>query len=231
MSAEIFGEELPGERELIVEATMRNLANMIANNRWLDTPEKVEAYCNQSGMDLANYALGMRKDLQTLNQRPARLRAERRRFALGTGAGSFDAMPKRRADADHRRFFEEFAAVGRLHRHGRLVQALKRPFRVRGHKRTGPAPPASKTVGALRRDPQRLSELGVSQRAGHGPGPVPWAVQGPCPPDRLPNACHAPALTRISASAPRPRPAARSRYSSRLGRAAPSAGRARHAAA
>ena len=36
--AEIFGEELPGERELIVEATMRNLANMIANNRWLDTP-------------------------------------------------------------------------------------------------------------------------------------------------------------------------------------------------
>ena len=60
--AEIFGEELPGERELIVEATMRNLANMIANNRWLDTPEKVEAYCNQVGMDLANYALGMRED-------------------------------------------------------------------------------------------------------------------------------------------------------------------------
>ena len=66
-SAEIFGAELPGERELIVEATMRNLANMIANNRWLDTPEKVEAYCNQVGMDLANYALGMREDPQTLN--------------------------------------------------------------------------------------------------------------------------------------------------------------------
>jgi hypothetical protein len=30
-SAEILGEELPGERELIVEATIRNLANMIAN--------------------------------------------------------------------------------------------------------------------------------------------------------------------------------------------------------
>ena len=66
-SAEIFGEEFPGGRELIVEATMRNLANMIANNPWLDTPEKVEAYCNQVGMDLANYALGMRKEQQTLN--------------------------------------------------------------------------------------------------------------------------------------------------------------------
>ena len=65
-SAEIFGEALPGERELIVEATIRNLANMIAN-WWLDTPEKVEAYCNQVGMDLANYALGMREDPQTLN--------------------------------------------------------------------------------------------------------------------------------------------------------------------
>ena len=61
-SAEIFGVEFPGERELIVEATMRNLANMIANNRWLDTPEKVEDYCNQVGMDLANYALGMREE-------------------------------------------------------------------------------------------------------------------------------------------------------------------------
>ena len=60
-SAEIFGEEFPGGRELIVEAAMRNLANMIANNRWLETPEKVEAYCNQVGMDLANYALGMRE--------------------------------------------------------------------------------------------------------------------------------------------------------------------------
>jgi len=59
-SAEIFGEEFPGGRELIVEAAMRNLANMIANNRWLETPEKVEAYCNQVGMDLANYALGER---------------------------------------------------------------------------------------------------------------------------------------------------------------------------
>jgi hypothetical protein len=58
---------LPGERELIVEAIIRNLANMIANNRWLDTPEKVEAYCNQVGMDLANYALAMREDPQTLN--------------------------------------------------------------------------------------------------------------------------------------------------------------------
>jgi hypothetical protein len=66
-SAEIFGEALPGERELIVEATMRNLANMIANNRWLDSQEKVEAYCNQVGMDLANYALGMREDPQPLN--------------------------------------------------------------------------------------------------------------------------------------------------------------------
>jgi hypothetical protein len=66
-SAEIFGEEFPGGRELIVEATMRNLASMIANNPWLDTPEKVEAYCNQVGMDLANYALGMRKEQQTLN--------------------------------------------------------------------------------------------------------------------------------------------------------------------
>jgi hypothetical protein len=46
---------------------MRNLANMIANNRWLDTPEKVEAYCNQVGMDLANYALGMREEPQPLN--------------------------------------------------------------------------------------------------------------------------------------------------------------------
>jgi hypothetical protein len=66
-SAEIFGGELPGERELIVEATMRNLANMIANNRWLDTPEKVEAYCNQVGMDLANFALRMREEPQPLN--------------------------------------------------------------------------------------------------------------------------------------------------------------------
>ena len=66
-SAEIFGDEFPGGRELIVEATMRNLANMIANNRWLETPEKVEAYCNQVGMDLANYALGMRGEQQTLN--------------------------------------------------------------------------------------------------------------------------------------------------------------------
>ena len=32
-SAEIFGEEFPGGRELIVEAAIRNLANMIANNR------------------------------------------------------------------------------------------------------------------------------------------------------------------------------------------------------
>ena len=86
-SAEIFGEALPGERDLIVEATMRNLANMIANNRWLDTPEKVEAYCNQVGMDLANYALGMRKDSQTLNQRPARLRAERRPLRAWHGRG------------------------------------------------------------------------------------------------------------------------------------------------
>ena len=62
-SAEIFGDEFPGGRELIVEATMRNLANMIANNRWLDTPEKVEAYCNQVGMDLANYALGIRESV------------------------------------------------------------------------------------------------------------------------------------------------------------------------
>jgi hypothetical protein len=66
-SAEIFGEEFAGERELIVEATMRNLANMIANNRWLDTPEKVEGYCNHIGMDLACYALGMREEQQTLN--------------------------------------------------------------------------------------------------------------------------------------------------------------------
>ena len=55
-SAEVFGEEFPGGRELIVEATM------IANNPWLDTPEKVEGYCNQVGMDLANYALGMREE-------------------------------------------------------------------------------------------------------------------------------------------------------------------------
>jgi hypothetical protein len=61
-SAEIFGKEFPGGRELIVEATMRNLAHVIANNPWLDTPEKVEAYCNQVGMDLANYALGMREE-------------------------------------------------------------------------------------------------------------------------------------------------------------------------
>jgi hypothetical protein len=61
-SAEIFGEEFPGGRELIVEATMRNLAHMIANNPWLDTPQKVEGYCNQVGMDLANYALGMREE-------------------------------------------------------------------------------------------------------------------------------------------------------------------------
>jgi hypothetical protein len=67
MSAEVFGEKLPGERELVVEATMRNLAQMIANNAWLDTPGKVEAYCNRVGMDLANYALEMRKGAQTLN--------------------------------------------------------------------------------------------------------------------------------------------------------------------
>jgi hypothetical protein len=40
---------------------------MIANNWWLDTPDKVKAYCNQVGMDLANYALGMREDPKTLN--------------------------------------------------------------------------------------------------------------------------------------------------------------------
>jgi hypothetical protein len=45
---------------------MRNLANMIANNRWFDPPGKVEAYCNRVGMNLANYALGMRKEQQTL---------------------------------------------------------------------------------------------------------------------------------------------------------------------
>ena len=67
LSAEIFGEELPGERGLIVAATIRNLANMIANNQWLDTPEKVEAYCNQVVMDLANYSLAMREEHQTLN--------------------------------------------------------------------------------------------------------------------------------------------------------------------
>ena len=61
-SAEIFGEEFPGERELIVEATMRNLAHMIANNPWLDTPQRVEGYCNQVGMELASYALGMREE-------------------------------------------------------------------------------------------------------------------------------------------------------------------------
>jgi hypothetical protein len=67
VSAEMFGEEIPGQRELIVEATIRNLAQMIANNRWLDTPDKVEAYCNRIGMDLAAYALKMREELQTLN--------------------------------------------------------------------------------------------------------------------------------------------------------------------
>ena len=61
-SAEIFGAEFPGERELIVEATMRNLAHMIANNPWLDTPQRVEGYCNQVGMELASYALGMREE-------------------------------------------------------------------------------------------------------------------------------------------------------------------------
>ena len=66
-SAETFGEEFPGGRELIVEAAMRNLANMIANNQWLATPEKVEAYCNHIGMDLACYALGVREEQQTLN--------------------------------------------------------------------------------------------------------------------------------------------------------------------
>ena len=66
-SAEIFSEEFPGKPELVVEAAMRNLAHMIANNRWLDTPEKVEAYCSRVGMDLANYALGMRAEAQTLN--------------------------------------------------------------------------------------------------------------------------------------------------------------------
>ena len=81
-SAEIFGEELPGGRELIVEATMRNLANMIANNQWLDTPEKVEAYCNHIGMDLANYALGMREE-QALPQQRLGAPSERRRSARG----------------------------------------------------------------------------------------------------------------------------------------------------
>jgi hypothetical protein len=64
----------------IVEATMRNLANMIANNPWLDTPEKVEAYCKQVANDLANYALEMRKEAlnpqlkaaTTLRRRPFR---------------------------------------------------------------------------------------------------------------------------------------------------------------
>ena len=83
-SAEIFGEALPGERELIVEATIRNLANMIANNRWLDTPEKVEAYCNRVGMDLTNYALGMREDPQTLNGTRGRA-LNGTRFVLGAG--------------------------------------------------------------------------------------------------------------------------------------------------
>ena len=85
-SAEIFGEELPGERELIVEATMRNLANMIANNQWLDTPEKVEAYCNQVGMDLATYALGCARTRKFLTRGPRGCTLNGARFALGTGA-------------------------------------------------------------------------------------------------------------------------------------------------
>ena len=60
---------------------MRNLAHMIANNPWLDTPGKVEGYCNQVGMDLANYALGMREE-QALPQRGA-VPSERRRSARG----------------------------------------------------------------------------------------------------------------------------------------------------
>ena len=37
----------------------------------LDTPEKVEAYCNQVGMDLANYALGMRRNTKLSIERTA----------------------------------------------------------------------------------------------------------------------------------------------------------------
>jgi hypothetical protein len=66
-SAEVFRGEFPGKRELIVEAALRNLVHMIVSNRWLDTPEKIEGYCNRVGVDLANYALGMREEAQTLN--------------------------------------------------------------------------------------------------------------------------------------------------------------------
>ena len=66
-SAEVFSGEFPGKRELIVEAALRNLAHMIASNRWLDTPEKIEGYCNRVGMDLANHALGMCEEAQTPN--------------------------------------------------------------------------------------------------------------------------------------------------------------------
>ena len=55
----------------MASAPPNNLANMIANNRWLDTPEKVEAYCNQVGMDLANYALGMRRNTKLSIERTA----------------------------------------------------------------------------------------------------------------------------------------------------------------
>ena len=48
VSAEMFGEEIPGQRELIVEATIRNLAQMIANNRWLDTPDKVDTKASET---------------------------------------------------------------------------------------------------------------------------------------------------------------------------------------
>jgi hypothetical protein len=57
-SQEIFGEHVLAD--VIVEALLRNLADMVASNEALDTPQKVESYCRHVGFDLASYALTMR---------------------------------------------------------------------------------------------------------------------------------------------------------------------------
>jgi hypothetical protein len=57
-SQEIFGEHVLAD--VIVEALVRNLADMVASNETLDTPQKVDSYCRHVGFDLASYALTIR---------------------------------------------------------------------------------------------------------------------------------------------------------------------------
>jgi len=83
----------------MASAPPNNLANMIANNRWLDTPEKVEAYCNQVGMDLANYALGMRRNTKLSIERTAGPQRSHRRAAGACSSVSPTSHPRRSAIA------------------------------------------------------------------------------------------------------------------------------------